>query len=66
MLVGATSWKVFGKTEEKRQVFDDTGRCWRVRNPDHDWEEFSRRELENFRRNGKLEMPAPQQSLEDS
>ena len=48
MLVGATSWKVFGKTEEKRQVLDDTGRCWRVRYPDHDWEEVSRRVLENL------------------
>ena len=65
MLAGATSWKVLGKIE-KRQVLDDTGRYWRIRYPDHDWEEFSRRELENFRRNGKLEMPAPQQSLEGS
>ena len=52
--LGTIIWRVFGKTEVKGQVFDYTGRYWRVQYPDHDWEEFSRRELENFRRRGKL------------
>ena len=54
LLIGATSWKVFGKTEEKEQVFDYTGRYSSVRYPNDDWEEFSHRELENFMRRGKL------------
>ena len=64
--LGTVVWRVFDETEVKGQVYDYTGRYWRVRYPDHDWEEFSRRELENFKRNGKLELPAPQQSLENS
>ena len=54
LLIGATSWKVFGKTEAKEQMFDYTGRYWSVRYPNDDWEEFSWCELENFMRRGKL------------
>ena len=34
--LGTIVWRVFDQTEVKGQVFDYTGRYWRVQHPDHD------------------------------
>ena len=46
--IGTTIQKDFYGTQVKGQVFDYGSRYWRVRYEDGDWEELSRRELENL------------------
>ena len=51
--IGFCIYKTFDNLTLKGQVFDYRDRFWRVRYTDQDWEELSRRELENLAKNGE-------------
>ena len=53
--IGTRGIKSFQGQDQEGQVYDYHDRKWRVRYLDNDWEELTRRELEQFVRKGRRE-----------
>ena len=53
--IGTRGVKSFQRQEQEGQVYDYLDKKWRVRYPDSDWEELTRREMDQFVRRGRRE-----------
>ena len=51
--IGTRDIKSFHGQDQEGQVYDYNDKKWRVRYPDNDWEELTRREMEQFVRKGR-------------